>query len=153
MESIPQASTSSNNAAELLNGELPVTSLPNGTKAQINEPRDDASANVPKDIIECDCLVVGAGFSGITSIHRFRKLGLSVKCFESGSDFGGVWYVQMDSPNCNDEAYTYSISFCPGIGIDTPVREWILKPRFTNSISQKYINTGTSLSAFPTTPN
>ena len=39
-----------------------------------------------------DALVIGAGFSGITAIHRFRKLGLKVKCFESGGDFGGVWY-------------------------------------------------------------
>lgn len=29
---------------------------------------------------------------GITAIHRFRKLGLKVKCFEAGGDFGGVWY-------------------------------------------------------------
>ncbi|OQO11674.1 hypothetical protein B0A48_03401 [Cryoendolithus antarcticus] len=41
---------------------------------------------------QCDVLVVGAGFSGITAIHRFRKLGLKVKCFEAGGDFGGVWY-------------------------------------------------------------
>jgi cation diffusion facilitator CzcD-associated flavoprotein CzcO len=41
---------------------------------------------------KCDVLVVGAGFSGITAIHRFRKLGMSVKCFEGAGDFGGTWY-------------------------------------------------------------
>lgn len=25
-------------------------------------------------------------------MYKFRKLGLNVKCFEAGSDFGGVWY-------------------------------------------------------------
>ncbi|KAK3714863.1 hypothetical protein LTR37_007598 [Vermiconidia calcicola] len=42
--------------------------------------------------ILCDVLVIGAGFCGITAIHRFRKLGMKVKCFESGSGFGGVWH-------------------------------------------------------------
>jgi len=28
----------------------------------------------------------------VYAIHKFRKLGLNVKCFEAGSDFGGVWY-------------------------------------------------------------
>ncbi|EME78106.1 uncharacterized protein MYCFIDRAFT_191354 [Pseudocercospora fijiensis CIRAD86] len=42
--------------------------------------------------IKADVLVIGAGFSGITAIHRFRKEGMTVKCFESGEDFGGVWY-------------------------------------------------------------
>lgn len=60
------------------------------TKLEIHELTND-SAQVPQETIQCDVLVVGAGFSGITSIHRFRKLGLKVKCFESGCDFGGVW--------------------------------------------------------------
>jgi cation diffusion facilitator CzcD-associated flavoprotein CzcO len=42
--------------------------------------------------IDVDVLVVGAGFSGITAIDRFRKLGKTVKCFESGEYFGGVWH-------------------------------------------------------------
>ena len=32
---------------------------------------------------ELDVLVVGAGFSGLYLLHRFRKLGLSAKAFES----------------------------------------------------------------------
>src|ERR1700749_1293694 len=32
------------------------------------------------------------GFGGVYAIHNFRKLGLRVKCFEAGSDLGGVWY-------------------------------------------------------------
>lgn len=44
------------------------------------------------DNIHCDAIVIGAGFSGITAIDRLRKLNMDVKCFESGGDFGGVWY-------------------------------------------------------------
>lgn len=41
---------------------------------------------------DCDAVVVGTGFSGIKAIYRLRKLGMNVKAFEAGSDFGGVWY-------------------------------------------------------------
>lgn len=41
---------------------------------------------------DLDVLIIGAGFSGIASLYRMRKLGLQVKIFESGDDFGGVWY-------------------------------------------------------------
>jgi cation diffusion facilitator CzcD-associated flavoprotein CzcO len=39
-----------------------------------------------------DCIVVGAGFSGISALHRLRSLNLSAHIFEAGGDFGGVWY-------------------------------------------------------------
>lgn len=40
----------------------------------------------------CDVIIVGAGFSGVYGLHRFRQLGLNVKIFEAGADLGGVWY-------------------------------------------------------------
>jgi cation diffusion facilitator CzcD-associated flavoprotein CzcO len=43
-------------------------------------------------IVNCDVLIVGAGFSGISALHNACKLGLNAKVFESGTDFGGVWY-------------------------------------------------------------
>lgn len=43
----------------------------------------------PTDV---DVLIIGAGFSGISTLYRTRKLGLKSLVFESGSDFGGVWY-------------------------------------------------------------
>ncbi|KAJ9494848.1 hypothetical protein H2202_009750 [Exophiala xenobiotica] len=42
--------------------------------------------------VDCDVLIVGAGFSGVSMLYRLRKLGLNTKIFESGDDFGGVWY-------------------------------------------------------------
>ena len=41
---------------------------------------------------ELDILIIGAGFSGLYSLHTLRPLGLKVKVLEAGSDIGGVWY-------------------------------------------------------------
>ncbi|KAJ4375304.1 hypothetical protein N0V83_002390 [Neocucurbitaria cava] len=41
---------------------------------------------------EYDVIIVGAGFSGISALHRLRKDGLKTHIFEAGSDFGGVWF-------------------------------------------------------------
>lgn len=42
--------------------------------------------------IDVDVVIVGAGFSGISTLYRMRKLGLKAVILESASDFGGVWY-------------------------------------------------------------
>jgi len=41
-----------------------------------------------KTEIHLDAVIVGAGFSDIASLYRFRKAGLKVKAFEAGSNFG-----------------------------------------------------------------
>jgi cyclohexanone monooxygenase len=40
----------------------------------------------------CDVIIVGAGFSGLYALHRFRQLGFKAKVYEAGGDVGGVWY-------------------------------------------------------------
>jgi ribulose 1,5-bisphosphate synthetase/thiazole synthase len=77
----------------ILNDEVAVTAdtAPAPDEAIVHEEIRDASKQDTSGIIESDVIVVGAGFSGITAIDRFRKIGMRVKCFESGSDFGGVW--------------------------------------------------------------
>lgn len=47
-------------------------------------------------IIKLDALVVGAGFGGVYQLKRLRDEGFNVKLIESGSDYGGVWYVLVD---------------------------------------------------------
>jgi cation diffusion facilitator CzcD-associated flavoprotein CzcO len=78
---------------ELTNGDIKATDhverLPNVAETCTPEPKANGNGH---QVQECDVLVVGAGFSGVTAIHRFRKLGLSVKCFEKGEDFGGTWF-------------------------------------------------------------
>lgn len=39
-----------------------------------------------------DILVIGAGFGGIYSLYKFRKLGYNIHVFEAGTNLGGVWH-------------------------------------------------------------
>lgn len=54
-------------------------------------------------ISSIDCLIVGAGFSGLHMLHKLRKLGFTAKIYESGSGLGGAWHwnrypgVRVDS--------------------------------------------------------
>ncbi|KAJ4177418.1 hypothetical protein NW767_014006 [Fusarium falciforme] len=41
---------------------------------------------------QLDVLIIGAGFSGIYSLHKLRPSGLRVHVFEAGSYLGGVWH-------------------------------------------------------------
>lgn len=86
-------------AVPFLNDEVPVTaetaSKPDGPAPAVQEYTKDATTANGHGTIETDAIVVGAGFSGITAIHRLRNIGFKVKCFESGEDFGGVWWVDL----------------------------------------------------------
>ena len=37
-----------------------------------------------------DAIVIGAGVSGLYQLYRLRQLGLSVRCYEDGSNVGGT---------------------------------------------------------------
>jgi cation diffusion facilitator CzcD-associated flavoprotein CzcO len=37
-------------------------------------------------------IVVGAGFGGLRMLIELRKLGLSVRLLEAGTNVGGTWY-------------------------------------------------------------
>lgn len=76
----------------LLNSELLVEPEKAPSAARVRESTKPAAPMETQKTIETDVLVIGAGFSGITAIHRIREIGLEVRCFESGEDFGGVWY-------------------------------------------------------------
>ncbi|KAL4933259.1 flavin-containing monooxygenase [Aspergillus undulatus] len=71
--------------------------------------RDFAHGNVSTaPPLELDALIVGAGFSGIYSLHEIRKLGLEAAIFEAGPDIGGNWRW-----NCY-----------PGAGVDSEYLEY-----------------------------
>ena len=42
--------------------------------------------------LDYDVLIVGAGLSGIFSLHRMRQLGLRTRVLEAGSGEGGTWF-------------------------------------------------------------
>ena len=63
-----------------------------------------------------DVIVVGAGFAGLYAIVHLVASGFTVRCFESGSDVGGVWYWnRYPGARCDVESVDYSYSFSPDL--------------------------------------
>ena len=62
--------------------------------------------------VDVDVVVVGAGFSGLYTLHRLRQLGFSSTLLEAADDVGGTWYwnrypgARCDIPT-TDYAYTF----------------------------------------------
>ena len=54
--------------------------------------RHNTMDHANSSVTRCDALVIGAGFSGIATLYRLRKLGLNAKIFEAGDQFGGTWH-------------------------------------------------------------
>ncbi|MBI4697073.1 MAG: NAD(P)/FAD-dependent oxidoreductase [Gammaproteobacteria bacterium] len=59
-----------------------------------------------------DAIIIGAGISGMYQLYQFRKLGMSVKVYETGTGVGGTWYWNR-YPGCrfDSESYSYGYSF------------------------------------------
>ena len=82
--------------------------------------------NRPDSDVDVDVVVVGAGFAGMYAIHRLRSQGLSLRCFEAGSDVGGTWYWnRYPGARCDVESLDYSYSFSPELDA-----EWKWSERF-----------------------
>jgi cation diffusion facilitator CzcD-associated flavoprotein CzcO len=75
---------------------------------------------------ELDVLVVGAGFSGLYSLHRLRTLGRSAHIIEADDDLGGVWYRnRYPGARCDIESVDYCYSFD-----DSIVQDWTWSERY-----------------------
>jgi cation diffusion facilitator CzcD-associated flavoprotein CzcO len=74
-----------------------------------------------------DAIIIGAGISGMYALHRFRKLGLSVRIFEAGDGVGGTWYWnRYPGARFDSESWTYGYSFD-----DEILQEWEWKEHFS----------------------
>ena len=74
--------------------------------------------------IECDVVVVGAGFGGLYALHKLRECGFSVRGLEAAPDVGGTWYWnRYPGARCDVPSLFYSYSWSPELR-----REW----RWTN---------------------
>ncbi len=59
-----------------------------------------------------DVVIVGAGFAGLTAVHRMRELGFRARLYEAGSDVGGTWYWnRYPGLKVDIESVEYSLSF------------------------------------------
>jgi cation diffusion facilitator CzcD-associated flavoprotein CzcO len=73
-----------------------------------------------------DAIVVGAGFGGLRMVHEFRRLGLSVRVFEAGTDVGGAWYWnRYPGARTDSESWIYSYYFSEEL-----LAEWDWSQRF-----------------------
>jgi cation diffusion facilitator CzcD-associated flavoprotein CzcO len=62
--------------------------------------------------LDYDVVIVGAGLSGIYSLHRMRQLGLRTKVLEAGGGVGGTWYWnRYPGARFDSESYSYNFSF------------------------------------------
>ncbi|KAJ4322634.1 hypothetical protein N0V94_002287 [Neodidymelliopsis sp. IMI 364377] len=72
---------------------------------QANQAKLDSS-------LDYDVLIVGAGQSGMYSLHRMRKLGLRARILEAGSGEGGTWFWnRYPGARFDSESYSYIFSF------------------------------------------
>ena len=68
-----------------------------------------------------DALVIGAGFSGLYTLHRLRQLGLRTRVLEIAENVGGTWlYNRYPGARCDIESIEYSYSFS-----DEIQQEWV----------------------------
>jgi cation diffusion facilitator CzcD-associated flavoprotein CzcO len=62
--------------------------------------------------LDCDALVVGAGWAGMYALLKLRELGLRVIVCETGSGVGGTWYWnRYPGARCDVRSVNYSFSF------------------------------------------
>jgi cation diffusion facilitator CzcD-associated flavoprotein CzcO len=76
--------------------------------------------NQPATVSEqFDAVAVGAGFSGLYMLDRLRRLGMSVRVFDSADDVGGTWYWNRYlGARCDIPTTDYAYSFDPELERD-----------------------------------
>jgi len=68
-----------------------------------------------------DAVIIGAGVSGMYTLHHLRELGFSVRVYDGASDVGGTWWynrypgARVDGPGSPFYCYTFS---------DELMKEW-----------------------------
>ncbi len=73
-----------------------------------------------------DVVVAGAGMAGLYQLHELRRLGLSVRVFETGDDVGGTWYWnRYPGARCDIQSIDYSYSWDPELEA-----EWVWSERY-----------------------
>ena len=84
-----------------------------------------------------DAVVVGAGFAGLYALHRLKRMGLSVRLFDSAAGVGGTWFWnRYPGARCDTESLQYSYQFSEALQ-----QEWDWTERYaTQPEIEKYLN-------------
>jgi cyclohexanone monooxygenase len=91
-----------------------------------NEPTGSTPVSSP--VRKLDAVVIGAGFAGLYMLHRLRKMGLSTRAYEAGSDIGGTWFWnRYPGASCDVESVEYSYSFSEELQ-----QEWTWPERYAS---------------------
>lgn len=75
--------------------------------------------------IHCDALIIGAGFSGVSMLHKLRQLNLSAKILEAGPAFGGTWHWNRYPGARVDSEYPFY-----QLNIPEVYNTWVFKERY-----------------------
>lgn len=72
----------------------------------------DMNSSIDVSSPDYDVIVVGAGFAGLYTVQKLTQQGLSIRCFEAGSDVGGTWFWnKYPGAQCDVESLEYSYGF------------------------------------------
>ena len=87
--------------------------------------------------LDYDCIVIGAGISGMYQLYRLRQLGLRVRVFEAGTGVGGTWYWnRYPGARFDSESYSYQYSFSQEL-----LEEWSWSEHFAGQPETlRYLN-------------
>lgn len=76
--------------------------------------------------VDFDVIVIGAGFGGLRMMHEVRRLGLSGRVLEAGTDVGGTWFWnRYPGARTDSESWDYVLSFS-----DELLQEWDWSERY-----------------------
>lgn len=84
-----------------------------------------------------DVIVIGAGITGLYTLHRLRERGLEVRVLDEAPGVGGTWYWNK-YPGCrfDSESPTYSYSFSREL-----LQEWDWKDHYSaQPDTERYLN-------------
>jgi cation diffusion facilitator CzcD-associated flavoprotein CzcO len=87
--------------------------------------------------MDYDCIIIGAGISGMYQLLRLRQLGFKVRVFEAGTNVGGTWYWnRYPGARFDSESYSYGYSFSREL-----LEEWNWTEHFSGQPeTERYLN-------------
>jgi len=80
----------------------------------LDEAAGTGGTGVTDGAPDVDVVVVGAGFSGLYLLQRLRRLGFTVRAYDTADDVGGTWYWnRYPGARCDIPTTDYTFSFDP----------------------------------------